>query len=138
AYWQRKAEALDGAPDWIAGPYALQLAGDAHAAAEAWRAHGCPYEAARALAEADEPEALLEALAVFEGLGAAPAARLTRERLHALRVRVPRGPRASTRANPGALTAREVEVLRLVAGGMRNSDVADRLVLSHRTVDHHV
>jgi DNA-binding NarL/FixJ family response regulator len=51
---------------------------------------------------------------------------------------VPRGPRATTRANPGALTARELEVLRLVADGLRNADIADRLVVSRRTVDHHV
>ncbi|MBA3244782.1 MAG: helix-turn-helix transcriptional regulator, partial [Actinobacteria bacterium] len=40
--------------------------------------------------------------------------------------------------NPAGLTARELDVLRLVAAGKRNADVADELVVSPRTVDHHV
>jgi DNA-binding NarL/FixJ family response regulator len=37
-----------------------------------------------------------------------------------------------------ALTARETEVLRLVAKGLSYKQIADRLVLSHRTVQNHV
>ena len=40
--------------------------------------------------------------------------------------------------NPAGLTARQVEILRLVADGLTNADIAERLVLSPRTVDHHV
>ncbi len=138
ASWQRKAGALDTAPDWIAEPYRLQIAGDPARAAERCRAHGCPYEAARALAESDNPDEVTTALTEFERLGAAPSVRLTRERLRTLGAPVPRGPRRTTRANPAALTVRELEVLRLVAEGLRNAEIADRLVLSPRTVDHHV
>ena len=138
AYWQWTARGLDAAPARIAAPYRLQIDGDPVAAAERWRERGCPYEAARAQAESADAADVVAALTEFERLGALPAAKHARERLRALGARVPRGRRPATRANPAELTARELEVLRLIAGGLRNAEVAERLVLSHRTVDHHV
>ena len=128
AYWQWKAGALDEAPGWIAQPYRLQLDGETQAAAAAWRARLCPYEAARTLADAEDESALQE----LERLGARPLAAELRRRLGL------RGPREATRANPAGLTERELEVLALVAEGLQNREVAARLVLSTRTVDHHV
>jgi DNA-binding NarL/FixJ family response regulator len=51
---------------------------------------------------------------------------------------IPRGPVAETRANPAGLTGRQSEILELLAAGLSNADIAERLVLSVRTVDHHV
>ena len=62
-----------------------------------------------------------------------------RRRMQAAGLRgLPRGSRASTQANPYALTAREIEVLRLLCGGLKNAEIALRLCRSVRTVDHHV
>ena len=81
----------------------------------------------------------LEALAILDGLGAAPAVALVRRRLRGLGVaRLPRRPQPGTLANPAGLTDRQLEILRLVAAGLSNAEIAQRLVVSTRTVDHHV
>ena len=96
-----------------------------------------PYERALELADLGDRESLLGALAVLEELRAEPAAESVRARLRARGVRF-RRPRAQTRANPAGLTTRQLDVLALLEQGMTNADIAERLNLSVRTVDHHV
>jgi DNA-binding CsgD family transcriptional regulator/tetratricopeptide (TPR) repeat protein len=123
----------------MAEPYATQLAGRYREAAAEWTRVGCPYEAAMALTDSGEEDALRSALATFDGLGATAPARLCRARLRRLGVKaVPVGPRAATRSHPLGLTRREQEVLDLVCEGLANAEIAQRLVISERTVDHHV
>jgi ATP/maltotriose-dependent transcriptional regulator MalT len=138
AYWMWRAGALAQPPPNAAEPYATQIAGDWRAAAALWEQFGCPYEQAMALMDGDEA-AQHEALASFERLGAAPAAAIVRRKLRAAGARrILRGPRPATRQNPFGLTARELEILALLAKGMSNAQIAARLSLSPRTVDHHV
>jgi DNA-binding CsgD family transcriptional regulator/tetratricopeptide (TPR) repeat protein len=119
-------------------PHRLLLQGRFVEAAEAWDELGCVYEAAEAAVLADDPATVGRGLAVLDELGAAPLARRARRRLREMGERVPRGPLPETRAHPAGLTPRQAEVLALLTTGATNAQIADRLVLSVRTVDHHV
>lgn len=120
-------------------PWALLTAGRWREAASAWQLGGSPYEYALALAESAEPEQMLTALTTLDGLGAEPLARRIRARLRDLGVaRIPRGPVTRTKINPAGLTNRQLEVARLLGLGLTNAEIAERLVVSVRTVDNHV
>ncbi len=137
--WRRRAGVDADVPAGAAEPYSAQLAGDWKAAAAFWDETGCPYEAALARADSGSDEPLRQALDELQRLGARPAAAIVAGRLRELGARgLPRGPRRATRDNPAGLTSRQLEVLELLAEGLRDSEIAARLFLSERTVGHHV
>jgi DNA-binding CsgD family transcriptional regulator len=138
--WRRRAGIADDVdPNDLAEPFRLELAGEWEAASRCWAEIGCPYEAALALADADDDAALRRAHSELQQLGARAAAAHVARTLRERGVRnVRHGPRAAARENPAGLTARELEVLKLVVEGLRNSQIAERLVISEKTVGHHV
>ena len=98
AFWRWRLGGPDrlptrGLPDAAAEPFRLQMAGAWEAAADRWRALGCPYEAAAALADSDQEPQLRTALTELERLGARPLGALVARRLRELGVRgLARGP----------------------------------------------
>jgi DNA-binding CsgD family transcriptional regulator len=93
-----------------------------------------------ALWDAGSTDDLLAALEPLDTLDAGAVAALFRARLREVGVNsVPRGRRSATRANPAGLTARQLDVLALLADGLlSNADIAERLVISRKTAEHHV
>ena len=119
-------------------PYAAMLRRDWQGAADAFGDVGWSYDRALMLSLLDDEEALLESLELARELGAEPLVHRAATRLRDLGARIPQGPRGATRANPAGLTPRQVEVLALLAEGLTNAEIADRLVVSPRTAEHHV
>lgn len=129
--WQGEGSLPGGIPDYCARlPFALEISGRCREAAAAWGELGCPFESARALGESDEA-AQREALAIFEAFSARPMIERVRYKLRTAGAR-------GVRHTPSGLTIKEVEVLGLLAQGLRNKDIGERLHRSTRTIDHHL
>jgi DNA-binding CsgD family transcriptional regulator len=139
AYWRRRAGIDEDVARLAPEPWAAEIAGDWRRAASLWSELESPYEAALARADSPEEETVRRGLEELHRLGAHAAAAIVARRLRERGARgLPRGPRATTQKNPASLTTRELEVLALVAEGLRNAQIAERLVLSEKTIDHHV
>jgi DNA-binding CsgD family transcriptional regulator/tetratricopeptide (TPR) repeat protein len=133
-----RAGGTDDWPDMMAEPYQMMIRGEWAGAAAEWAARGASYLLIDALAAGDETSGA-EALRLLDGLDAIQAARHVRAQLRKRGFsHLPRGPRRATTANIAGLTPRQAEVLSLVEQGLSNAEIAARLTLSPKTVDHHV
>jgi DNA-binding CsgD family transcriptional regulator/tetratricopeptide (TPR) repeat protein len=137
-WWLKVAGVNRPVPVPLPPPFARLIEGRYHEAAQEWRSRGAPMWTALALGSADELPAAREGIEILDSLGLGAVREAVLRDRHARGQVVPRGPRPSSRANPNGLTAREIEVLGLLAQGLSNADLAARLYLSEKTVGHHV
>lgn len=138
ASWLYLAGLMDSVPDDTVEPYSMIGAAKWRETAAWWADRGIPYEQAVAFSLGDT-EARLEALTILDRLDAVPLASRIRSELVAEGVQaVPRGPQRATRDHDLGLTARQAEVLELLKEDLTNAEIADRLFISARTVNHHV
>lgn len=137
--YARRAGLSPAIPDDLPEPWAAGLRDDTAAAAGGWERIGDPYERALSLWDGGDPDDAVIALGLLDDLDARVPARRLRGwlRRHGSGS-VPRGPQVRTRANPAGLTARQLDVLTLVRQGRTNQEIAEELVLSVRTVEHHI
>jgi DNA-binding CsgD family transcriptional regulator len=119
-------------------PHQAMMRGDWAGAADAFGEVGWEYNRALMLSLLDEKEALVEAIDAARRLGAGPLEERVGRRMRDLGISVPRRPQGATLANPGSLTSRQAEVLALLAQGLTNAELAEKLFVSPRTAEHHV
>ena len=137
ALWLWKLDALDEPSPGLPSPYRYLFSGRVDESASYWASRGLPYEKAIALMSGQASHRL-EALDLLIDLGAAAVAARLRRELRAEGVPTPRGKGRATRDHAVGLTARQAEVLQLLAEGLTNTEISDRLFVSPRTIEHHV
>lgn len=137
ALWMWKLGDLDEPPEGLPAPYRDLLVGRVDQSASFWTTRQIPYEKAVALMSGDVSRRL-ESLELLNTLGAAAVAARVRKELRDEGVPTPRGKGKATRGHAAGLTSRQAEVLQSLSEGLTNTEIADRLFVSPRTIEHHV
>ena len=106
--------------------------------AASWENLGCPYEQALSLFEGTDDDKR-KAITIVHKLGANAVYEKMKLEMTSSGIKsIPRGINKTTQSNPARLTSRELDILPMLKEGLQNKEIAARLFISSKTVDHHI
>lgn len=137
--WLRKLDPGRDLPTsrYLLGPVEKFLSGDWRGSADGFAATGARFLQALALAEGDDA-ARAEAQSLLREIGAVATLEAVARDARAAGYGSARVPRRATLENPAGLTPKQLDVLKALNQGLSNAEIAERMFISPKTVDHHV